>query len=123
MVRPAPEVDQPTYEIVDEVGRYDHRNHANARVLLVPGTTAYEEYYFRHPERKEWDDETRRIAAEALVRKREKDPVNMQFHPATFYGRFALSDNGIVEGTTRPPGAPKNVPERVDVDPVKWPGR
>ncbi len=119
MVRPAPEVDQPTYEIVDEVERYDHRDHAIARVLLVPGTMEYEEYYFRHPERKEWDDETRRIAAEVMIRKREKDPVNMQFHPATFYGRFALSDNGIVEGTTRPPSAPENVPERVDVDPVE----
>lgn len=119
MVRPAPEVDQPTYEIVGNVERYDERDQPNARIVLVPGTPEYEDYYSRRPERKEWDDETRRILAEVNKKKREKDPVNMQFRPATFYGRYVLGASHIVDGDTQSPSAPGGVPERVDVDPVE----
>jgi len=119
MVRPAPEVDRPTYEIVSDVERYDERDQPNARILLMPGTPEFEEYYSRHPELLEKDNEMRQISADALKSKREKDPVNIQFRPSTFYGRFVLGDYGIVEGTTRPAHAPKGTPAQVDVDPVE----
>jgi hypothetical protein len=43
-VRPAPEVDQPTYEIVGPVERFDMRDEAGVRVHLCPGSKDYEEY-------------------------------------------------------------------------------
>ncbi len=117
MVKPAPEIDQPTYELVDTVERYDQRDNPTARIFLSPGTSEYEEYYSRHPEYKEWDDENRRILAAARKDKQEKEPINQQFAPSTFYGRFLLGASSIVEGITQPPGRSGGTPKRVDVNP------
>ncbi|MFC1906957.1 4Fe-4S dicluster domain-containing protein [Chloroflexota bacterium] len=119
MVRPAPEVDQPTYQIVDTVERYDQRDHPNSRILLKSGTPEYEDYYSRHPEHKEWDDENRRIWANSLKHNVEKDPVNQQMRPATFYGRYVLGANSIVDGIAQSPTSPGGVPKRVDVNPAE----
>jgi len=101
-VRPAPEVNQPTYEVVGTVERYDQRDHPNARAVLVPGTPDYEDYYSRRPEYKEWDNENKRLRAKALERFRVRDPVNRQLGPAVFYGRHVLGLQSIVEATINP---------------------
>ena len=117
MVRPACEAGQPTYEVVGPVERFDQRDQPNARLALVPGTPEYEEYYSRHPESKEWDDENRRLRAAALKRHRETDPINQQLVPALFYARHVLGAQSIVEGATQSAIQPGGVPKRVDVDP------
>ena len=117
MVKSAPEVDQPTYEVVGEVGRYDQRDHPIARAVLVPGTAEYEDYFSRHPERKEWDDENRRLRVAARKLALERDPVNQQFRPSVFFGRYVLGSPTIVEGAVESPQARGGVPQRVDVDP------
>lgn len=119
MVRPAPQVDNPTYEIVGTVERYDQRDHPNARAVLKPGTKEYALYYAAHPEFKEWDDENRRLLADAVKRNQEKDPVNQQFRPASFYGRYVLGLPPIVDGTAQSPHIHGGVLPRVDVDPVE----
>ena len=49
---PPPEVDKPTYEIVGPTERYDCRDQCYARIAMEKGTPAYEDYYSRHPEKK-----------------------------------------------------------------------
>ncbi len=117
MVRPANEVDQPTYEIVGRVERYDQRDHPNARISLTPGTPEYEDYYSRHPESKEWDDENRRILAASKKTRQEKDPINQQFMPSTFYGRHILGAPSLVDDIVQPYGSDGSLPKSVDVDP------
>ncbi|MFC1869661.1 reductive dehalogenase [Chloroflexota bacterium] len=117
MAKPSLEAEQPTYEIVGKVERFDQRDHPNARRALVPGTPEYEEYYSAHAECKEWDDENRRLRATMTKRKGEKDPVNTQFRTAVFYGRYVLGLQSIVDGTVHLAKAPSDVPQRVDVDP------
>jgi len=94
-----PEVSHPTYEVVDTVERYDQRDHPTARAYLVPGSEEYEDYYSRHPEFKEWDDENRRRRAEQSEQWRVKNPIGSQFGPSVFYSRRVLGLPEIVEGT------------------------
>jgi ferredoxin len=93
-----PEVDSPTYEIVDTVERYDQRDHANARKLLVPGSDEYEDYYNRRPDLKEWDDKNRERQAGHKIESCRVDPVGSQIVPAAFYGRRVLGMPDVVEG-------------------------
>jgi ferredoxin len=116
MVKPAPEADRPTYEIVGEIERYDQRDHPNARIELTPGAPEYEDYYSRHPEYKEWDDENRRILGAAKKAKREKDPVNQQFAPSTFYGRQVLGAPSLVDDV-QSSGTSGSATKGVEVDP------
>jgi len=95
----APERERPTYDIVGDVERYDQRDHPTARAYLVPGTTEYEEYYGRHPELKEWDDENRRRRGKDHARAQKEDPIGSQFGPSVFYSRRVLGLPEIVEGT------------------------
>ncbi len=115
-MRPPREVDKPTYEIVGPVERYDQRDHPTARFGLVPGGPDYEEYYSRHPEFREWDDENRRLRSHALSSNRKKDPVNSRFGEAAFLGRRLLGTRDIVGGAPSLTGQVGQV-ERVDVDP------
>lgn len=94
----SPEREQPTYEIVGKVEQYDQRDHPTARAYLVPGSMEYEEYYGRHPELKEWDDENRRRRGKDEARGRLEDPIGSQFGPSVFYSRRVLGLPEIVEG-------------------------
>ena len=73
---PAPEVDTPTYEIVDPVERYDERDHVFARIALKEGSPPFEDYYNRHPEKKEIDADNRKRNQIVGRKKLDKDPVN-----------------------------------------------
>lgn len=98
MFRQPREVDKPTYEVVGEIKRFDQRDHVNARQCMIPGSPEYEEYYSRHPERKEWDEENRAIWTASLKRHLEKDPIGSHLVPSVFYGRRVLGLSSIVEG-------------------------
>ncbi len=93
------EVDKPTYEIVGPVERYDQRDHPTARAYMKPHSPEYEDYYLRHPERLEWDEQCRRLKSQNKRKIWEKDPVNVQFRTALFYARECLGLPVIVEGT------------------------
>lgn len=97
-INPPPEVENPTYEVVSKVEQYDQRDHPTARAYLVPGSKEYDEYYGRHPELKEWDDENRRSRAKQEENWRRANPILPQFGPSVFYSRRVLGLPEIVEG-------------------------
>ena len=116
-MRPPPEVEQPTYEIVGAVECYDQRDHATARAILIPGTPEYEEYYSRHPEHKGRDDENRRLSDIAHKKNREKDPINTQFGSSAFYGRHVLGARSVVEGLNMSMAVPGGIEGKANVNP------
>jgi len=118
-VRPAPEVDQPTYDIVGPVERFDMRDEASVRVHLRPGTPDYEEYYARRPENKEWDDELRRIRARAYENNWGKDPINEQFLPSVFYSMAVQGQPSVVDGTIANFRRPGGLEKELNLDPVE----
>jgi len=97
-VSPPPEVEKPTYEVVGKIERYDQRDQPTARAYLMPGSVEYDEYYSRHPELKEWDDENRRRRAKQEEEWVQIDPIGSQFGPSVFYSRRVLGLPEIVEG-------------------------
>ena len=113
-MKPPKEVDRPTYDIVGPVQRYDQRDHPIARMALKPGSPEFEDYYARHPDLRDWDDENRRLRSRAVRRRQEKDPVNERFSDSAKYGRTLMATRAIVgdgaSGSTQ-------LGDRVDVDP------
>ncbi len=53
----------PTYEIVGELERFDARDILSSRAALKAGTERYRDYYKRHPEREEKDKKLRPFAS------------------------------------------------------------
>jgi len=119
-VSPPPEVEKPTYEIVGPVERYDQRDHPNARVVLEPGSPEYEDYYGRHPELKQWDDENRKRQAIQKSAASGGDPIGARIAPAAFYGRRVLGLPDIVEGKIA--ARQKAGAGKVDVNPKEMAG-
>ena len=122
--RPPKEVDKSTYEIVGKVERFDRRDDVNSRVRLVPGSKQHEEYYSRHPEFKERDDERRYDAKLFPHRRMELDPTNEAASSAVFGPAILLSMpqvTSIMEESNASAALviPDDRPEikRVDVDP------
>ena len=115
-VSPPPEVKHPTYQVISKVQRYDQRDHPTARVYLMPGSAEYDEYYNRHPERKEWDDENRSRRAKQENKWRQVDPIASQFGPSVFYSRRVLGLPEIVEGKVAARHR-VDITEKVNADP------
>jgi len=116
---PAPEVDKPTYDIVDTVERFDQRDETNIRVLLEPGSPEYDAYYAWKPQNKDIDDELRRIRKRAYEKNWARNPINEQFLPATFYSMAVLGQPSVVDGSVGShmrPGGLEKVPK---VDPLE----
>ena len=97
-ISPPPEVEEPTYKVVGEIGRVDQRDTMQSRVVFRPGTAEYEDYYSRHPEHKEWDDRCRETWANATRRHAQSDPLGVQFQPNVFSTRHVLGTPDIVRG-------------------------
>ncbi|MFC1592878.1 4Fe-4S dicluster domain-containing protein [Candidatus Omnitrophota bacterium] len=89
-------VDKPTYEIVGPLERFDGRDTTGSRAALQPGTSHYEEYYARHPEKKASDDRRRERRA-MKSDKKEKERVNEQLGLSGFSGTVAVSHPSIVD--------------------------
>jgi len=126
ILKPAPEVDHPTYEIVGPVERFDMRVKAISRMYLKPGTVEYEQLYKAHPEfSKEYDAELHRLKAQAREYNFKNNPVNEQFVPALFVTMGLFGSMDTVTGTynrmTHTTGRPKNLPDEkpINVDPVE----
>jgi reductive dehalogenase len=113
-MKPPREVDRPTYDIAGAVGQYDQRDHPNARMELRPGNPEYVDYYSRHPDLREWDDENRRLRSGASRRRQEKDPINERFSDSAKYGRALMATRAIVgDGALDS----TQLGDRIDVDP------
>jgi hypothetical protein len=90
-IRPPEEVDKPTYGIVGPVQRVDSRDHSYSRIALRHGTPPYEDYYSRHPEKKEVDDEMRKRGKESGRERLEKNRIDEEMGNSSFYGAVAIS--------------------------------
>ena len=97
-ISPPPEAGKPTYRVAGEIERVDQRDTIQARVVLKPGTSEYEEYYTRHPEHKEWDDKCHETLSRATKRHFQADPLGVQLQPNVFSTRHILGAPDIVEG-------------------------
>lgn len=122
-ISPPKEVNQPTYEIVGPVERYDQRDLATIRLTLKPGSPQYEEYYSRHPEKKDADDETRCVIAESvkkLAHRNHENLLNRLVAEAGFLGTTAVSRPDLVEARLRRPNVRDSLSEgeRVEADPA-----
>jgi len=76
VISPPHRVDKPTYEIVGPVEHYDTRDHIWARMAMPVGSTAYEDYYSRHPDKKAIDDDLRERAKRSGRKLLESNRVN-----------------------------------------------
>jgi ferredoxin len=88
---PAPEVDYATYEIVGKIDRVDQRDTIQSRMMVKDTESPeYKDYYTRHPELKEIDDDNRQKLKKALMRHYEVDPIGGHFQPNIFATRHLL---------------------------------
>ena len=76
--------------------RIDERDIMFSRMSRQPGTAAYEEYYTRHPEHKEFDDALRALPGMTEAGKTMYDPINSPIIDATF--QFVSELRSFVEG-------------------------
>ena len=92
------EVDQPTYEIVGPLERFDERDNMFARERLLPGTPEERAYHTAHPGRRQIDH---RLAAFIQRKTGESDTsqvLDEAFYNATFGAVAALARPDVVDG-------------------------
>ena len=96
--KPAREVDQPTYKVVNEIERVDQRDTIQSRMMVKkPESPEYKDYYSRHPERKETDDKMRGNLTTALEKHFEIDPLGAYFQSNVFATRHILGLPEMIE--------------------------
>jgi len=96
--RPAPEVDHPTYEVVGEIERVDQRDTIQSRTMLKDTESEdYKEYYSRHPEKKEADDQMRANLHTSLDEHFKADPLGAFFQSNVFATRHFLGLPEMIE--------------------------
>ena len=98
---PAPEVDEPTYKIVGATKKYDCRDHVFARIAMKIGSSAYKDYYTRHPEKKALDDEHRDRAEKSGKKLVQEDPINERLSISGFSRGWIMSRPDYLEHRAR----------------------
>ena len=88
---PPPEADNPTYDIVGPIERYDVRDHVFARIAMKEGTPPFEDYYQRHPEKRPIDDRKRKAGQKSAQKLVEDDPINEQLAISSFSRAWVMS--------------------------------
>lgn len=88
---PPHEIDESTYEINGPTERYDCRDHCFARIAMKEGTPPYEDYYQRHPEKYEIDDEIRKRAQKSAEKLVKNDPINERLSVSSFSRSWVMS--------------------------------
>lgn len=91
LLTPPPEVDKPTYETIGPVERCDERDHVFSRIAMKEGTPQFEDYYNRHPEKREIDSENRKRNKIIGRKKLDKDPVNELLSVSSFLRAWIMS--------------------------------
>ncbi len=91
-------VKKPTYDIVDEIARFDERDTVFAREALVPGSAEEREYHGRHPERAEVDLRLARFITGKMEEGRGVDRVAKALYESHFVTASALAMPSIVDG-------------------------
>ncbi len=101
LLSPAPEVEAPTYDAVGPIERYDCRDHVFARIPLREGTRAFEDYYQRHPEKREYDDRNRERAWRTGTERLANDPLNEQLAVSAFSRAWVMSRPDYLDHVAR----------------------
>lgn len=91
LLSPPPEVDKPTYEVLGPTERYDCRDHVFARMPLREGTPPFDDYYHRHPEKKDYDEKNRERAKRSGAERVANDPINEQLAISGFSRAWIMS--------------------------------
>jgi ferredoxin len=86
-----PEIDTPTYKLIGPTERYDCRDHVFARMAMRERSPAYEDYYRRHPEKKELDEENRERAQKSGMKLVQRDPINERLAISGFSRAWIMS--------------------------------
>ncbi len=88
-ISPPPEVDEPTYEIVGPVEKFNSMEHQFSRIALGD-TPLYDEYYATHPREKEIDEKNREYSDKSGRMLIDEDPINEALS-ITSFSRAMLS--------------------------------
>lgn len=95
---PAKEVDKPTYEVREEIERVDQRDTIQSRMMVKNQEShEYKDYYSRHPERKEADDDMRSKLYTAIEEHFDVDPLGAYFQSNVFATRHMLGLPEMIE--------------------------
>ena len=96
--RPAKEVEHPTYQVRKEIERVDQRDTIQSRMMVKdPNSHEYKDYYQRHPERKEADDDMRSKLNVAIEEHFNVDPLGAFFQSNVFATRHMLGLPEMIE--------------------------
>ena len=96
--KPAQEVDHPAYEVVGEIERVDQRDTIQSRTMLKnPDSKEYKDYYARHPEKKEADDDMRANLTKSIEEHFKADPLGAYFQSNVFATRHILGLPELIE--------------------------
>lgn len=100
----AHEVEQPTYEVVGPLKRFDERDTVFARENLVPGSAEEREYHALHPELVEIDRRLSRFIQHKSGDGAEApdDPLNEALYESTFGSVAPLAEPDSVDGPLNP---------------------
>jgi reductive dehalogenase len=111
------EVEEPTYEVVGPLERFDERDNLFARERLTPGSPEERAYHALHPGLMEVDRRlTAFIEGKADVQPQDEDWMGAAFYSATFGPVAALAQPDMVDGPVSPQkveGEPAEMAQRV----------
>jgi ferredoxin len=93
------------------------RDHSYSRIALRHGTPPYEDYYSRHPEKKEVDDEMRKRGKESGRERLEKNRIDEEMGNSSFYGAVAMGRPRLVEKYFRNITVPVGSPDMEKIEP------
>ena len=104
-------MDQPPYEIVVELTRFDERDTVFARERLVQGSLEEQAYHSAHPELIQIDRRIASFIQKAGRPEESESPLDAAFYKATFDPVAGLSLPDVVDGEV--------ASTRVEIDPAK----
>jgi hypothetical protein len=95
-------ISKPRYRVVAERQRYDERDNVQSRNTLEPGTPDYDDFYLRHPEWKQKDDEIRALPGLGHV----GSPLDLPLLGAQYEFLAKLGMQDRVDGPVNPDRQP-----------------
>ena len=94
--------DEPTYEIVGEIERFDERDTVFSREALVPGSPEEIEYHRRNPDLAEVDHQLSKFIISKMDGGEDVDQLARAVYESHFIPPAALALPDMVDGTPGP---------------------
>ena len=94
--------DEPTYEIVGEVARFDERDTVFSREALMPGSPGEIEYHRRNPDLAEVDAQLSKFIISKMDGGEDVDQLARAVYESHFIPPAALALPDMVDGTPEP---------------------